>query len=37
MTINFSFEKREVLALAALLFIAFMVRFAFFSNQGYAN
>lgn len=36
MTINFSFEKREVLALAALLFIAFMVRFAFFSNQGYA-
>jgi Gpi18-like mannosyltransferase len=34
--INFSFEKREVLALAALLFIAFMVRFAFFSNQGYA-
>lgn len=37
MTINFSFEKREVLALAALLFIAFMVRFAFFSNQGYAT
>jgi Gpi18-like mannosyltransferase len=36
MTIKFSFEKREVLALAALLFIAFMVRFAFFSNQGYA-
>jgi Gpi18-like mannosyltransferase len=36
MTINFSFEKREILALAALLFIAFMVRFAFFSNQGYA-
>ena len=36
MTINFSFEKREVLSLAALLFIAFMVRFAFFSNQGYA-
>jgi Gpi18-like mannosyltransferase len=35
MTINFSFEKREVLALAALLFMAFMVRFAFFSNQGY--
>jgi len=35
MAINFSFEKREVLALAALLFIAFMVRFAFFSNQGY--
>jgi len=37
MKINFSFEKREVLALAALLFIAFMVRFAFFSNQGYAE
>ncbi len=37
MTINFSFEKREILALAALLFIAFMVRFAFFSNQGYAE
>jgi len=36
MTIKFSFEKREVIALAALLFIAFMVRFAFFSNQGYA-
>ena len=36
MKINFSFEKREVLALAALLVIAFMVRFAFFSNQGYA-
>ncbi|UCF44977.1 MAG: glycosyltransferase family 39 protein [Candidatus Bathyarchaeota archaeon] len=33
--INFSFEKREVLALVALLFIAFIVRFAFFSNQGY--
>jgi len=37
MAIKFSFEKREVLALAALLFIAFMVRFAFFSNQGYAE
>jgi Gpi18-like mannosyltransferase len=37
MKINFSFEKREVLALAALLFVAFMVRFAFFSNQGYAG
>jgi Gpi18-like mannosyltransferase len=36
MAIKFSFEKREILALAALLFIAFMVRFAFFSNQGYA-
>jgi Gpi18-like mannosyltransferase len=36
MKINFSFEKREVLALAALLVIAFMVRFTFFSNQGYA-
>ncbi|MGW8289140.1 MAG: hypothetical protein ACWGNP_02595, partial [Candidatus Bathyarchaeia archaeon] len=34
---NFSFEKREVLALAALLVVAFMVRFAFFSNQGYAE
>ncbi len=37
MKVNFSFEKREVLTLAALLFIAFMVRFAFFSNQGYAE
>jgi Gpi18-like mannosyltransferase len=37
MVINFSFEKREVLVLVALLFIAFMVRFAFFSNQGYAE
>ena len=37
MKINFSFEKREVLVLATLLVIAFMVRFAFFSNQGYAE
>lgn len=37
MKINFSFEKREVLALVMLLAIAFMVRFAFFSNQGYAE
>lgn len=29
------FEKRELAILAALLFVAFMVRFAFFSNQGY--
>ena len=37
MAINFSFEKREVLALAALLFVAFMIRFVFFSHQGYAE
>jgi Gpi18-like mannosyltransferase len=37
MEINFSFEKREVLALAALLFVAFMIRFVFFSHQGYAE
>ena len=37
MKINFSFEKREALVLATLLVIAFMVRFAFFSNQGYAE
>ena len=37
MKINFSFEKREVLVLATLLVIAFVVRFAFFSNQGYAE
>jgi len=37
MKVNFSFEKREVLTLAVLLLIAFMVRFAFFSNQGYAE
>jgi Gpi18-like mannosyltransferase len=37
MGINFSFEKREILALVALLSVAFMVRFAFFSNQGYAS
>ena len=36
MELNFAFEKREVLALVALLFVAFMVRFVFFSNQGYA-
>ena len=36
MKVNFPFEKREVLAIAALLVIAFMVRFVFFSNQGYA-
>ncbi len=35
MKINFSFEKREALALVTLLAIAFMVRYAFFSNQGY--
>jgi dolichyl-phosphate-mannose-protein mannosyltransferase len=34
---NFSLEKREVIALAALLIIAFIVRFTFFSNQGYAE
>jgi Gpi18-like mannosyltransferase len=34
---NFSFEKREVLALAILLVAAFMVRFMFFSDQGYAE
>lgn len=28
-------EKRELAILATLLFVAFMVRFAFFSNQGY--
>jgi Gpi18-like mannosyltransferase len=37
MKINFSFDKREALILATLLVIAFMVRFAFFSNQGYAE
>lgn len=37
MVINFSLERRMVLTLAALLVIAFMVRFAFFSNQGYAT
>jgi dolichyl-phosphate-mannose-protein mannosyltransferase len=34
-TLKLSFEKRELAILAALLFLAFMVRFAFFSNQGY--
>jgi Gpi18-like mannosyltransferase len=34
---NFSLEKREVIALATLLIIAFIVRFTFFSNQGYAE
>jgi dolichyl-phosphate-mannose-protein mannosyltransferase len=33
--VNLPFEKRELAILAALLFVAFMVRFAFFSNQGY--
>ena len=34
---NFSFEKREVLALVGLLSLSFLVRFLLFPTQGYAN
>jgi Gpi18-like mannosyltransferase len=33
--VKLPFEKRELGILVALLFLAFMARFAFFSNQGY--
>jgi dolichyl-phosphate-mannose-protein mannosyltransferase len=35
--LNVPFTKRELIGVAALLFVAFMVRFLFFSNQGYAS
>jgi len=37
MAINFSFEKREVIALAGLLALSFLVRFFLFPTQGYIN
>jgi len=37
MEINFSFEKREVIALAGLLSLSFLVRFLLFPTQGYVN
>jgi Gpi18-like mannosyltransferase len=37
MEINFSFEKREVITLAALLSLSFLVRFLLFPTQGYVN
>jgi Gpi18-like mannosyltransferase len=37
MEINFSFERREVAALAALLGLSFVVRFLLFPTQGYVN
>ncbi len=37
MEINFSFEKREVIILAALLALSFLVRFLLFPTQGYVN
>jgi Gpi18-like mannosyltransferase len=37
MDINFSFEKREVLALAGLLSLSFIVRVLLFPMQGYEN
>ena len=37
MEINFSFEKREALALAGLLSLSFLIRFLLFPTQGYAN
>ena len=35
MAIHLSWNRREVAIVAALLFLAFMVRFAFFSHQGF--
>ena len=37
MKINFSLEKREVLALAGLLSLSFIIRFLLFPTQGYEN
>jgi Gpi18-like mannosyltransferase len=37
MKINFSFEKNEVLVLAALLSLSFLIRFLLFPTQGYVN
>jgi Gpi18-like mannosyltransferase len=37
MEINFSFEKREVIALVALLSLSFLIRFLLFPTQGYVN
>jgi len=37
MKINFSSEKREVLALAGLLSLSFIIRFLLFPTQGYEN
>jgi Gpi18-like mannosyltransferase len=37
MKINFSFEKREVIALVGLLALSFLVRFLLFPTQGYVN
>jgi Gpi18-like mannosyltransferase len=37
MEINFSFEKREVIALIELLALSFAVRFLLFPTQGYVN
>jgi len=33
--VKLPFDKRELIVVLVLLFLAFMVRFAFFSNQGY--
>jgi dolichyl-phosphate-mannose-protein mannosyltransferase len=37
MEINFSFGKREVLALVGLLSLSFLIRFLLFPTQGYVN
>jgi Gpi18-like mannosyltransferase len=37
MVVNFSFEKREVIALAGLLALSFLIRLLLFPTQGYAN
>ena len=37
MGINFSFEKREVLALVGLLALSFLIRLLLFPTQGYVN
>ena len=37
MEINFSFEKREAMALVALLGLSFLVRLLLFPTQGYVN
>jgi Gpi18-like mannosyltransferase len=37
MEINFSFEKREVIALVGLLSISFLIRLLLFPTQGYVN
>jgi Gpi18-like mannosyltransferase len=37
MEINFSFEKREVIALVGLLALSFVIRFLLFPTQGYVN